>query len=49
MLFFLTDVFIGVVYLTHIDFFYCGFLLAFLHVLYVSHKINLLMLSSRLS
>jgi len=27
----------------------CGFLLAFLHVLYVSHKLNLLMLSSRLS
>ena len=38
----------GVVQLTHIDFF-CGFLLAFLHVLYVSHKLNLLMLSSHLS
>jgi len=38
-----------VVQLTHIDFFYCGFLVAFLHVLYVSHKLNLLMLSSRLS
>ena len=30
-------------------FFCCGFLLAFLHVLYVSYKLNLLMLSSRLS
>jgi len=30
-------------------FFYCGFLLVFLHILYVSHKLNLLMLSSRLS
>ena len=29
-------------------FFYCGFLLAFLHVLYVSNKLHLLMLSSRL-
>ena len=28
--------------------FSCGFLLAFLHVLYISHKLNLLMLSSRL-
>jgi len=27
----------------------CGFLLAFLHVLYISHKLDLLMLSSRLS
>jgi len=30
-------------------FFNCGFLLAFLHVLYVSHKLNLLILSSRIS
>jgi len=30
-------------------FFYCGFLLAFLHILYVSHKLNLLMHSSHLS
>ena len=37
----------GVVQLTHINFCCCGFLLAFLHVLYVSHKLNLLMLSSR--
>ena len=39
----------AVVQLTHIDFFCCGFLLAFLHVLYISHYLNLLMLSSRLS
>jgi hypothetical protein len=37
------------VFVTHIDFFCCGFLLVFLHVLYVCHKLNLLMLSSRLS
>jgi len=39
----------SVVQLTHIDFFYGDFLVAFLHILYVSHKLNLLMLSSRLS
>ena len=33
----------------HTLIFYCVFFLAFLHVLYVSHKLNLLMLSSRLS
>jgi len=33
----------------HTLIFFCGFLLAFLHVQYVSHKLNLLMLSSRLS
>ena len=38
-----------VVYLTHTDFCCCGFLLEFQHVLYVSHKLNLLMLSSRFS
>ena len=32
-----------------IDFFIVVFFLEFLHVLYVSHKLNLLMLSSRLS
>ena len=37
------------VYLTRINFFVVVFFLAFLHVLYVSHKLNLLMLSSRLS
>jgi len=35
--------------LTHTNFFVVVFFLAFLHVLYVSHKLNLLMLSSRLS
>ena len=35
--------------LAYIDFFNCGFLLAFFHVLYVSHSLNLLMLSSHLS
>ena len=40
---------ISVVQLTNIDYFIVGYFLAFLHVLYVSHKLNLLMFSSCLS
>ena len=39
------------VHFTHINFCCCGFLLflSFLYILYVSHKLNFIMLSSRLS